>query len=452
MKKTLWLALFLHTAAMGALADFSKFESFLDGEQVWETTPASFLASPRDESFFRWLSSKKDATRYPGYLNSPPMTFLGKKCWETVVNFDKDKLSDVTMSLYNRGDAGDMDDEKQYQAMLDAISGDIETWAGGKGVVLPRLWLANGKRLEKKVWVKNNRLAIELRWSASENIKVDDPKLPGAVKKVKFRAEYIQVVVSRFDPKNDPRRPPTAATPPKAATARDIRANVRTNAEGVVFIDNLPMVDQGQKGYCAVATTQRILGYYGADIDQHVIAQIADTATGGGTNPDDIIEMLKKLGVKFGVRVNVHSEFNVQKFVAFVNDYNQAAKRRKQKTIPLGQTIDVGAIYRLMDPAILKDTRCNKEKAGLRNFTDDITRHVNAGIPLAWGVMLGIVPETPAVPQASGGHMRIIFGYSKDKTEILYSDSWGAGHERKTMRLDDAWTITTGLYSFDPRK
>ncbi|MCX6986481.1 MAG: hypothetical protein NT118_17305, partial [Lentisphaerae bacterium] len=66
-------------------------------------------------------------------------------------------------------------------------------------------------------------------------------------------------------------------------------------------------------------------------------------------------------------------------------------------------------------------------------------------------VILGIVKEK-GLPQAKGGHMRIISGYNKDKNEIIYSDSWGKDHENKKMPMDDAWTITTGLYSFDPRK
>jgi hypothetical protein len=32
----------------------------------------------------------------------------------------------------------------------------------------------------------------------------------------------------------------------------------------------------------------------------------------------------------------------------------------------------------------------------------------------------------------------------------VYSDSWGAGHERKTMPLADALYITTGLYVLSP--
>jgi hypothetical protein len=47
--------------------------------------------------------------------------------------------------------------------------------------------------------------------------------------------------------------------------------------------------------------------------------------------------------------------------------------------------------------------------------------------------------------------MRLIIGYNPNKKEILYSDSWGYGHELKRMPLDDAYTITTGLYTVDPR-
>ncbi len=46
--------------------------------------------------------------------------------------------------------------------------------------------------------------------------------------------------------------------------------------------------------------------------------------------------------------------------------------------------------------------------------------------------------------------MRIIVGYNAATGEILYSDSWGAGHEEKRMAIDDAWTVTTGLGSLQP--
>jgi cystathionine beta-lyase/cystathionine gamma-synthase len=54
------------------------------------------------------------------------------------------------------------------------------------------------------------------------------------------------------------------------------------------------------------------------------------------------------------------------------------------------------------------------------------------------------------IPQASGGHMRIIIGYNTATNEILYSDSWGRGHEEKRMSSDDAWIMTNGLSNLQP--
>jgi hypothetical protein len=64
--------------------------------------------------------------------------------------------------------------------------------------------------------------------------------------------------------------------------------------------------------------------------------------------------------------------------------------------------------------------------------------------------VLGFVPEKPELPQAFGGHMRVIIGYNSKTQEILYTDSWGRGHELKRMKADDAWTITTTLTTIEP--
>ncbi|MFA5204296.1 MAG: hypothetical protein WC708_07815 [Lentisphaeria bacterium] len=77
--------------------------------------------------------------------------------------------------------------------------------------------------------------------------------------------------------------------------------------------------------------------------------------------------------------------------------------------------------------------------------------HLDRGIPLVWSVYLGLVQEDN-LAQVSGGHMRIIIGYNSTTHEIFYTDSWGAGHELKKMSDADAWTITLGLYSLDPRR
>lgn len=432
-------------------ADFSKFEAFVDNEKLWETSSDNFL-DRSNEMYFKWLSDKKNEVRYPGYSNSPRMTFLGMKSWETIIRFEGGKVSQVEISLYARGDSGEISDEKTFQTAVDDAVRKIDDWIGEKGIPIQKERLKTGMYLEKKVWVKNNSLAVELRWSASEKIKTQDFEDPrGKDKKIKFRAEYIEVSIGKFDPKCDPRK--MSSIPKKAdiASAIDIKQNVKKSADGFVYIENIPMVDQGDKGYCAVATAERILKYYGSDVDQNILAQLANSSATRGTGAEEMLDMLKKVQAKFGVFVRTHDEIKLQTFIELVNDYNKLAKKAGKKQITYGNDIDVSAIYSSMDCELLKKVKCEKNKNGFRNFQNDIIKHVDQGIPLAWSVILGVIKEK-GLPQEEGGHMRIISGYNKEKNEILYSDSWGKDHENKRMSMDDAWTMTTGLYSFDPRR
>jgi hypothetical protein len=110
--------------------------------------------------------------------------------------------------------------------------------------------------------------------------------------------------------------------------------------------------------------------------------------------------------------------------------------------------IDVGAVYRAMKGDLLKEVR-TKNKSDMARFQRQIESHIDTGIPLLWTVMLGLTSE-PGIPQTAGGHMRLIIGYNKQKEEVLFSDSWGAGHELKRLPLADAWTMTTGAMSIEP--
>ena len=111
---------------------------------------------------------------------------------------------------------------------------------------------------------------------------------------------------------------------------------------------------------------------------------------------------------------------------------------------------DYSALDRAMDPEVLKEMKVNgPQKAKFARFMKGVHQCVDHGMPLFWGVTLGIFPETD-IPQSQGGHMRLIIGYNDKKKEILYSDSWGNGHELKRMPADWAWTISKCLMVMKP--
>jgi hypothetical protein len=228
------------------------------------------------------------------------------------------------------------------------------------------------------------------------------------------------------------------------------RDHVERLAGGDVKLKDVPMVDQGEKGYCVVASVERVLRYYGATVDQHELAQIAKSDAAGGTSMDAMLASLKRLTARLGVKVRSLCEWNIRDFLKMLEDYNRATKRGKlarEVELPRGM-IDAELCFAQMKPEILKEVRM-KSSADFGRFKRDIQRCIDEGVPLLWAVRLGFVREKE-IPQASGGHMRIIIGYNTATNEILYSDSWGMGHEEKRMSYDDAWLMTNGLSNLQP--
>ena len=46
--------------------------------------------------------------------------------------------------------------------------------------------------------------------------------------------------------------------------------------------------------------------------------------------------------------------------------------------------------------------------------------------------------------------MRLIIGYNQKTREVLYTDTWGAGHELKRMPMDRAFAITHDAFYLRP--
>ena len=278
-----------------------------------------------------------------------------------------------------------------------------------------------------------------------------------------FEAGFIRLAVGRTARAGEAA---SERTKPAAKGAKKISDNVVRDPRGDVFIDGLPMVDQGQKGYCSVATAERVLRYYGVAVDEHEVAQAAGTTAEGGTNTKAMKDSVEAVGKRYKLGTVVcYGDFDkdVPARIAGLGDevraYNKAAKKLKKPAITddmyirrEGNTVyyspsDVDAA---MDAEVLKEMKTNgSQKSKFTKFMADVRQQVDRGVPLFWGVKLGIYPE-PGLPQAAGGHMRLVIGYNDKKKEILYTDSWGAGHELKRMPADWAWTISHCLLYMKP--
>jgi hypothetical protein len=401
----------------------------LDG--VWAMKADEFQSAVAPHRLpFRWNSTAQDSARAAG----DELTLLGLPLTEMIARFEGGRTSQITAVLYARGDAGEIAKEKFEELLrrsIAALDGFTQTKFTPRGKDASSAVRAEG------VYWKTARAHYLLEYSFTKEVKS---------RGVPFRAEFIRLEVT--PPQSSPTLLSSATNAPRMKFNGSLQVK-RDTASGDVWIGSVPMVDQGEKGYCVVASAERVMRYYGSDVDQNELAQIANTKTEGGTSPHAMYEALKKLSQRLRVKVRDLERADVRDYVKLMAEYNRAAKKAGVAPIPeMGNVIDLGAMYQAMQGAVLKEVR-TRNKGDLGKFVREVQGEIDQGVPLLWSVQLGLFPE-PGVPQSGGGHMRLIIGYNTKTQEILFSDSWGARHELKRMPADVAWTITTGLLTIEP--
>ncbi len=122
-----------------------------------------------------------------------------------------------------------------------------------------------------------------------------------------------------------------ATAPPQAAF--DGPSHVKKDASGDVRIATVPMVDQGEKGYCVVATAERVMRYYGVPVDENELAELANSSASKGTSNEAMFDSLKKLSQRLQVKVRTIEDMDYRQFIDVVNEYNREARRKRVQEI-----------------------------------------------------------------------------------------------------------------------
>jgi len=378
---------------------------------VWQMDPdalESAFAVPEgvelggNNPYFKWMSERRERAvfmrqPYSG-LRVDLTLFDGElPLDEVTVDFANGKLSGVRMSLFNRGDSDDIGAE-EFDRRLKLCGRKIGELLG----VRPTMRKANytqGLVTESWMWLSPAGMAL---------LDYNPEAVDGGER------EFLRLWLA---PRDAQGFMAAAFQNRPSSTRRDRLVNhVTRNESGDVFIDGIPMVDQGPKGYCVVASVQRLFEYYNIPADQHQLAQMAGSDAAKGTSSFAIAEAMGKIDYRFKTRFTIH------------------AMAHRDSLVTVNQRdMTVGKPYSAAD------------------FLRTIRRSVDSGIPVLWSLMLGHYPEIPAIsPQTSGGHMRMIIGYNEEKKQLLFSDSWGAGHELKRMDQTHAYQASTGIFTISP--
>lgn len=321
--------------------------------------------------------------------------------------------------LYNKGDDGAIDADA-FNTLLEEAKAAIDNFTGVRGKL--RRPGKGDSAVKLQAW----------EWKWETGIIRLEANTSG--KKKNFEAEFIRL---------------SAAPDAKALSsggARDtvskneLRSSITTEEDGTVWLKGVPMVDQGQKGYCVPATLARVFAYYGMDkVDQHALAAVCDSSADGGTTSRGMEHAMQDVCKKFRTKFIIIDDY-VTNLKGAVESYNKFAKKADKD--PLSLYDDV---FGTADARVLRQARAGKAPQ-VNKWMKDIKKSIDSGSPVIWMVMLGIYKEEVGLPQDRGGHARLIIGYNLKKKTIIYTDSWGAMHARKTISAADAAAMTTGRY------
>lgn len=424
--------------------------------EIWQKSPNAFVIAHRRDGFVFTDDTRSSALS----TKREDMTFGGAPVYEARVFWSSEKLSRVEVSIYNKGDAERLLSQKAFEKLILKTSSILDA-NFGKGVSSPQERLSNHMLAKSKRW-SGSTILVQLQWAFTKPHRDKGDYKP-------FSAEYLRITLvpstgfAAAD--NASLTGKSILVKPKGKSA--LRKSVTREAKGDVYITGIPMVDQGNKGYCAASTGERVLRYYGLLVDQHQVAQLAETSAKSGTSFEGLADAIEKIGRSFSldkdvlIRSDGGGDFSKSDTADDLKEYNKIAKRRGRATIdwqdhstlvgPNMLSIDVASIWSAMDPEVLLESK-RSQRTRFDAFSRDITKFVDAGIPLMWSCLVGLYPEVPDLGiMGVFGHMRLIIGYNKRTKEILYSDSWGAGHELKRMPIDMAWAMTKGLVVLKPR-
>ncbi|WP_411845960.1 hypothetical protein AAFN60_20680 [Roseibacillus persicicus] len=195
--------------------------------------------------------------------------------------------------------------------------------------------------------------------------------------------------------------------------------NVVHEKNGDVHIKNIPMVNQGPKGYCVPATFERAMRYQGVPADMYLLAVAGGTAPGGGTNTQRLFEEVESIVRRKGrrpddVKINPLRMRTVQRYIdegvpimwqmCSLSEYNAIANRR---------------------------TQARKSVTDWAAYAAQIAEEAEANAKTMENVKANF-------------HVCMIIGYNEATQELAVSDSWGARYEIRWIHIDEAAAVGNG--------
>ncbi len=208
---------------------------------------------------------------------------------------------------------------------------------------------------------------------------------------------------------------------PDAELRERLSTRIEKRQNGDVVLKDIPMVDQGPKGYCVPATWERVMRYMGIPADMYILAMAGDTGAGGGTSISAIAAGAKEAITRGGRQLAFEG--------GKINTLN--IKKCISRGLPIMWAV---CVDREFDNSLFART---KERAGMTDAKE-------------WIKQIGDARKAAKKIKNNpmNGHVRMIIGYNEATGEIAFSDSWGPQATERWMTEEEAQAISQGGYQF----
>ena len=209
-----------------------------------------------------------------------------------------------------------------------------------------------------------------------------------------------------------------AATISDSGLKKKLLKNVSTQPNGDIVIKNIPMVNQGPKGYCAPATFERAMTYMNIPADMYELATTA-TYAGGGTNTTLLADNCKHIIRSKSRRIRelkLEKDLKIKNIKHFIN-----------KGIPiLWQMRSLNSYNALIN----QKTAQRRKVTDFRTWASSIKKEAQQ-------------LSSKFKSQEVNHHICMIIGYNEKTQELAVSDSWGLGYELRWVHIDIAQSVTS---------
>lgn len=319
---------------------------------------------------------------------------LGAKIEQIRIKEDDAKVSRVDMVFFNKGDSvtGSKWTPKMQREMKEqwsALKSALDSFAGAsqKGA-----WGVGRMKNPAQIWHFENMV---------------------------FSLEFKQreFIILHITPKGAAES--SGTTKITASSDFDGKANVKKSENGDVYIDNIPMVNQGAKGYCVPATMERCFKYYNIpDVDMHKIASVCSTNVGGGTTMASVMNDFKKVCNTYKLRMGTVGSFSINSISQYID-----------KGIPVCWTMFSTDEY---TKRMIENTDHRKN--------EDFDAYCKR------------IKEQKKIPKKfEGAHVCMVIGYNKKTKELAVSNPWGERFQISWVRFDDAKIVSRMAFVINPR-